>query len=297
MVGMESCGSAHYWARLFQSYGHKVKLIAPQFVKPFVKSNKSDKADDEAICEALQRPSMRFVSIKAVEQQDIQCLHRIRRRVVANRTAQVNQIRGLLMEYGIDMPQGRAKVRSRLSLILEDAENSLTIMFRGWLSELYDELVHMDERIATLDKQILQLAKCDENAQRLISIPGIGPMGATALVAAIGDINYFKNGRELSAWLGLVPRQHSTGGKDRLQGISKRGDVYLRKLIIHGARAVMICVNRKDDKRSRWATELAERRNKNIAAVAMANKMVRTAFALLKHKDVYRTGEIAINEI
>ena len=291
LVGMEACASAHYWARLLRSYGHEVKLMAPQFVKPYVKSNKNDQADAEAICEAVQRPNMRFVAIKEVEQQDIQSLHRIRSQVVGNRTAQVNQIRGLLMEYGIDIPKGRAQVRKRLPLILEDAENGLTIRFRALLSGLYDELVHLDDRIAVLNQEIDQLAQNDQRARRLMSIPGIGPMCATALVAAIGDIHMFKNGRELAAWLGLVPRQSSTGGKARLLGISKRGDVYLRQLLIHGARAVLQWVDAKEDSRSRWAKELMRRRNKNVAAVAMANKMVRTAYAVLKYEEDYRIDE------
>lgn len=287
LVGMKACASAHYWARLIRSYGHEVKLIAPQFVKPYVKSNKNDQADATAICEAVQRPTMRFVAIKEIEQQNVQSLHRIRSQVVSNRTAQVNQIRGLLMEYGIDIPQGRANVRSRLPLILEDADNGLTMQFRSWLLDLYNELVHLDDRITSLDKQIEQLARNDERAQRLMSIPGIGPMGATALIAAVGDINAFKNGRELAAWLGLVPRQSSTGGKARLLGISKRGDVYLRTLLIHGGRSVLRFVDRKQDPRSQWAQELLQRRNRNVAAVAMANKMVRTAYALLKHNTEY----------
>ena len=291
LVGMEACASAHYWARLLRSYDHEVKLIAPQFVKPYVKSNKNDQADAEAICEAVQRPNMRFVAIKEVEQQDIQSVHRIRSQVVGNRTAQVNQIRGLLMEYGIDIPKGRAQVRKRLPLILEDAENGLTIRFRALLSGLYDELVHLDDRIAELNQEIDQLAQNDHRARRLLSIPGIGPMCATALVAAIGDIHMFKNGRELAAWLGLVPRQSSTGGKARLLGISKRGDVYLRQLLIHGARAVLQWVDGKEDSRSRWAKELVQRRNKNVAAVAMANKMVRTAYAVLKYEEDYRIDE------
>lgn len=295
LVGMEACGSAHYWARLFRSYGHEVRLLAPQFVKPYVKSNKNDQADAEAICEAVQRPNMRFVAIKEIAQQDVQSLHRIRSQVVARRTAQVNQIRGLLLEYGIEIPQGRVNVCKRLPLILEDGENELSIRFRGWLSALYAELVHLDERIVKLDQQIGQFAKEDEGARRLMSIPGIGPLGATALVAAIGDITTFKNGRELAAWLGLVPRQSSTGGKPRLLGISKRGDVYLRKILIHGARAVLRCIDGKEDPRSLWAQALTKRRNKNVAAVAMANKMVRTAYAVLKHGEDYRsTGALPL---
>ena len=286
-VAMEACGSAHYWARLFESYGHNVSLIAPQFVKPYVKSNKNDAVDAEAICEAAQRPNMRYVAVKSVEQQDVQALHRMRQLAVEQRTAQVNQIRGLLLEYGVDIPQGRANVRRNLPDILENAENGLTMRFREALAVLYEELVHLDDRVGWYDKQIKQIAQTDECAQRLLTIPGIGPMIATGLLSAIGDINAFRNGRELAAWMGLVPRQHSTGGKERLLGISKRGDVYLRMLVIHGARSVMRVAHRKSDRISCWAVRLEQRRGKNIAAVAIANKMVRMAFALLKNEETY----------
>jgi transposase len=286
-VAMEACGGAHYWARLFESYGHTVSLIAPQFVKPYVKSNKNDAVDAEAICEAALRPNMRYVAVKSVEQQDVQALHRMRQLAVEQRTALVNQTRGLLLEYGIDIPQGRVSVRRRLPEILEDAENGLTIRFREALAGLYEELVHMDDRIGWYDNQLQQIAQTDDDARRLLTIPGIGPMIATALLSAIGDIHAFKNGRELAAWMGLVPRQHSTGGKQRLLGISKRGDIYLRMLVIHGARSVMRVVHRKSDRISCWAARLEQRRGKNIAAVAMANKMVRMAFALLKNKQNY----------
>jgi len=286
-VAMEACGSAHYWARTFRSYGHAVSLIAPQFVKPYVKSNKNDAADAEAICEAAQRPNMRFVAVKSVEQQDIQALHRMRQLAVEQRTAQVNQIRGLLLEYGIDIPQSRASVRRSVPEILEDAENRLSMRFREALAMLYDEMVHFDERIRWYDERIDRVAQMSEAARLLLTIPGVGPKIATALVAAIGDIHAFKNGRELAAWLGLVPRQHSTGGKARMLGISKRGDVYLRMLLIHGARSVMRFVHRRSDRISCWAARLEQRRGKNVATVAMANKMVRMAFALLKKGEVY----------
>jgi len=288
-IAMEACGSAHYWARLLHSYGHEVRLIAPQFVKPYVKSNKNDAADAEAICEAAQRPNMRFVAVKEIGQQDIQAIHRMRSLAVGRRTAQINQIRGLLLEYGIEIPAGRANLLKRLPEILEDADNGLTDLFREELFGLYGELRHLDERIAHYDKKIKQIARTDERMQRLQTIPGVGPMIATALLAAIGDIDAFKNGRELAAWLGVVPRQHSTGGKATLLGISKRGDVYLRQLIIHGARSILCTVDRKSDRTSRWAATLKVRRHKNIAAVAMANKMVRVAFALLKTGERYRT--------
>ncbi len=287
-IAMEACGSSHYWARLLQSYGHEVKLIAPQFVKPYVKSNKNDAADAEAICEAAQRPNMRFVAVKEVGQQDVQAIHRMRSLAVERRTAQINQIRGLLLEYGIEIPAGRSNLLKRLPEILEDAENGLTDLFREELFGLYGELRHLDERIAHYDEKIEKIAQADERMQRLQTIPGIGPKIATALLAAIGDIHAFKNGRELAAWLGLVPRQHSTGGKSTLLGISKRGDVYLRQLIIHGARSILRWVDRRTDRTSQWAAALKVRRHQNIAVVAMANKMVRIAFALLKKGETYR---------
>lgn len=295
LIGLESCGGSHYWARLFRSYGHTVKMIAPQFVKPFVKSNKNDRADAEAICEAIQRPNMRFVAIKEIEHQDIQSLHRIRSQVLANRTALVNQIRSLLHEYGINIPPGRRTVRRNVILVLEDADNGLTVPFRRWLFDLSDDLVRLDKRIETLDKEIQHIANSDERSRRLMQIPGIGPMCATALLAAVVDINHFRNGRELAAWLGLVPRQHSTGGKQTLLGISKRGDVYLRQLLVHGARAVVRMVEGKSDKRSIWLKNLLKRRHKNIATVAVANKMVRTAYALLKQGTDYQSTVVSIH--
>jgi transposase len=283
LVAMEACGSAHYWARLFRSYDHHVKLIAPQFVKPYVKSNKNDAADAEAICEAAQRPTMRFVSIKEIEQQDLQSLHRIRSMAVSSRTSLINQIRGLLREYGIEIAKDPKNVFVQLPLSLEDAENNLSVRFREYLSDLYEELKHLDERVQKYDQKIEQISVQDKNAKRLQTIPGIGPVVATALVAAIGSsVEHFKNGRELAAWLGLVPRQHSTGGRHQLLGISKRGDSYLRNLLIHGARSVLRHVDKKTDRRSVWVKSLLERRHKNIATVALANKMARTVFALLK---------------
>ena len=281
-IAMEACGSAHHWARLFRTFGHEVRLIAPQFVKPYVKSNKNDAADAEAICEAAQRPSMRFVAVKTVEQQDIQGIHRMRSLAVQQRTAQSNQIRGLLLEYGIEVAQGRAALQRRLPEILEDANNGLSARFRAALHGLAEELRHLNERVAHYDEQLEQIAQADAQARALMTIPGVAAKGATALLAAVGeDPRLLKNGRGLAAWLGLVPRQHSTGGRDRLLGISKRGDVYLRNLLIHGARAVLRCVERKEDRTSRWATALKARRHINIAVVAMANKIARIAYAVM----------------
>lgn len=290
IIGIEACGGANHWVRVFQKFGHTVHMIAPQFVKPFVKSNKNDAADAEAICEAVQRPSMRFVPAKSLEQQDIQSLHRIRSQAVARRTAQANQIRGLLMEYGLIIPQGLSYVRKSIPLLLEEADNGLTTLFRELLADLYEEMVHLDTRIKTLENKLDALCTQNEDCQRLRSIPGVGLLSATAMVAAIGDISTFKNGRELAAWLGLVPRQHSTGGKTTLLGISKRGDTYLRTLLIHGGRTVVRVANKHQDKRSTWVMKLEERRGKNISAVAVANKNARVAWALLSHKTTYQAS-------
>lgn len=294
LIGMEACGGAHYWARELQKLGHTVKLIAPQFVKPYVKSNKNDANDAEAICEAVARPNMRFVAIKTIAQQDIQAIHRIRSELVQQRTAKVNQIRGLLAEYGIVVGRRVDVLRNALPQLLEDAENGLTADFRVLLDGLKQDLVTLDERVDDLDKKIKTLATSNPAAKRLQQIPGIGPIIATALICAIGDGKQFQRGRDMAAWLGLTPRQHSSGGKDRLLGISKRGDAYLRTLLIHGARSALKVAGKKDDPRSRWLQNLCSRRNKNIAAVALANKNARIAWALLsKETDYLPEGEPA----
>lgn len=287
LIGLEACGGAHHWARTFTDFGRTVRMIAPQFVKPFVKSNKNDAVDAEAICEAVQRPSMRFVPAKHIEQQDIQSIHRVRSLLVARRTAQANQIRGLLLEYGIIIPKGIAYIRTRIPEILEDAENTLTALFRELLVELYEEMVHLDERVVILELKLQAISLQNKDCQRLLTIPGIGLLTATAMVAAVSDITAFKSGRELAAWLGLVPRQHSTGGKTTLLGISKRGDSYLRTLLIHGGRTVVRVAGKYQDKRNRWVSELDQRRGKNISAVAVANKNVRIAWALLSKNGIY----------
>ena len=292
LIGIEACSGSNYWVRVFERYGYTVRMISPQFVKPFVKSNKNDAADAEAICEAVQRPSMHFVPAKSVEQQDIQSLHRIRSQAVARRTAQANQIRGLLMEYGIIIPKGISYVRKEIPCILEDAMNELTFIFRELLCELYNEMVHLDERIEMLENKLKVICKENENCQRLLTIPGVGLLSATALVAAIGDISVFKSGRELAAWLGLVPRQHSTGGKPTLLGISKRGDTYLRTLLIHGGRTVVRVAEKYQDKQNQWIQRLEQRRGKNISAVAVANKNARIAWALLTNKTTFKTNMI-----
>lgn len=287
LIGMEACASAHFWASTLISLGHTVKLMAPQFVKPYVKTNKHDAADAEAICEVVTRPNMRFVPIKTPEQQAVLALHRIRQGFIKQRTAQANQIRGLLSEFGIIVPQGIHHLRQCLPGVLEDADNRLPSLFREQLSLLQNHMEYLFDIVATFDKQIEQCHQQNELCQRIGKIPGIGPITASALVATIGNANNFENGRQLAAWLGLVPRQHSSGGKQVLLGISKRGDTYLRTLLIHGARAVLQSVKRKQDGLSSWACRLLDRRNNNIAAVALANKNARIVWALLAKNQEY----------
>ena len=286
LVGMEACGSAHHWARKLQSFGHTVKLMAPQFVKPYVKTNKNDVADAEAICEAVARPNMRFVPIKTAEQQSVLSLHRARQGFVKARTAQGNQIRGLLSEYGIVMPQGIGHITKRLAEILEDGQNELPGQFRTLLQRLAENLKEMDRQVRELEREIKTWHRENEASRKLEKIPGIGALTASALAASVGNASCFTGGRQMAAWLGLVPRQHSTGGKQTLLGISKRGDTYLRMLLIHGARAVVRVCERKPDADT-WLKRLMGRRNKNIAAVALANKNARIAWALLRHDREY----------
>ncbi len=286
-IGMEACAGAHDWARKFALMGHEVKLIAPQFVKPYVKSQKNDANDAEAICEAVGRPNMRFVAVKTTAQQDMQAIHRIRSELVKSRTAKANQIRGLLAEYGEIVPLRIEQLRRAIPLLQEDATNGLTPLFRRLLEGLRQDLEELDRRIDEMDQEIATAAKEDPVVQRLQTVPGIGPITATALVAAAGDGTQFKRGRDLSAWLGLTPGQHSSGGKERLLGISKRGDSYLRTLLIHGARSVLRGAKNKDDPRSRWLTGLAARRHKNVATVALANKNARIVWALLTRGGSY----------
>jgi transposase len=285
---MEACSSAHYWARELSKLGHDVRLMAPQFVKPYVKSGKNDANDAEAICEAVGRPTMRFVAIKTVEQQVIQAEHRIRSRLVKSRTALTNEIRGFLAEFGVIVAKSLGPLRRALPELLEDAENGLPGDFRVLLMGLSEELRALDERIAAFDARIAQAAREDDRIKRLLEIEGIGPITASALVAAVGDATQFNNGRDMSAWFGLTPQQHSSGGKNRLGRISKRGDKYIRMLLVHGARAALKAAQNKDDGRSRWVKNLADRRNKNIATVALANKNARIAWSILSRGESYR---------
>lgn len=281
LIGMEACGGAHFWGRRLQAQGHTVRLMAPQFVKPYVKGNKHDAADAEAICEAVSRPSMRFVPIKNIEQQAVLSLHRARQGFVRARTAQANQIRGLLAEYGQIVPQGIHHLARRVPEILEDASNELPDTFRALLARLLEHLKDLDRQIKELELQITQWHRANELSRKLTAVPGIGPITASALVATVGDAKNFSNGRQLAAWLGLVPKQESSGGKTVLLGISKRGDVYLRTLLIHGARSVLWAARHRKESVDRWVQGLLERRNANVAAVAMANKTARIVWALL----------------
>ena len=296
LVGIEACGSAHHWARKMQTMGHTVRLMAPQFVKPYVKTNKNDAADAEAICEAVGRPNMRFVPIKNVEQQAFLALHRVRQGFVKARTAQGNQIRGLLAEFGIIIPQGINNIGSRVPELIEDAGNELPGVFCILVQRLLDHLKEIDRQVDELEAQIQAWHRNSGLSTKIAQVPGIGPISASALVASIGDAKNFDNGRQLAAWLGLVPKQHSTGGKFNFLSISKRGDTYLRTLLIHGARSVIYHAAKKPESCS-WVSAVVNRRNKNVAAVALANKNARIVWALLAHDRRYETDYTRVVEV
>jgi transposase len=294
-IAMEACSGSNYWSRQFKLRGHEVKLISPQYVKPFVKTNKTDANDAQAICEASLRPSMYFVPTKSIEQQDIQSLHRIRERLINSRTRLVNQTRGILAEYGIVIPKGIYQLHKELPIILEDAENELTMMAREFLSELKDELSELDEKIKGYNEKLDTVFRNNDLCKKISKIEGVGPIIATAMVSSVGDVTVFKNGRQMSAWLGLVPRQNSSGDKKMLFGISKRGDSYLRKLLIHGSRSVVHRAKNKTDRRSCWINDLVARRGSNKACVAVANKNVRLICAVMKKKGEYMADELYLS--
>lgn len=290
-VGLEACCGAHFWAREIEKLGHSVGLISPRHVKPFVINNKTDAADARAICEVVGRPSTRFVTVKTVDQQDLSAWHTIRERLIKNRTALANQIRGLLSEYGLVFPQGINSLRKHLPAIIEDQQNDLSVVARDFFSDLYLELYDAGQRIKQLDVKIKIIAKTNKACKRLMTIPGIGPLTSTALVAHIGDGKHFKNGRALAAYLGLTPKEYSSGGKHKRLGITKRGNVYLRKLLIQGARIISRlwtnCTNTDNDPRKKWIKGVSERRGKFVAAVAQANKTARIAWAVLARGEEY----------
>ena len=287
-VGMEACTGAHEWARRLQALGHDVRLIPAQYVKAYVQGNKNDYNDARAIAEAVTRPRMRFVAVKSVAQQDQQALLRLRAAGVAERTALCNRLRGFLAEYGLVLPKGVGNLRKRLPELLEDAQNGLTPAFRRMLEREAQKLREMDEHLAFYDRLLAEQARENEAVRRLQSIPGYGPVVASAFEAAVGNGQAYRRGRDVSAALGLVPKQHSSGGKDVLLGISKRGDGYLRSLLVHGARAVLSRAERKDDRLSRWALRIKAERGANKAAVAVANKLARIGWAVLRHRSTYQ---------
>ena len=291
LVGMEACASSEYWARTIESLGHTVRRIHPCYVKAYPLGAKNDANDAAAICEAVQRPNMRFVPHKSPEQVDIQCVHRIRQGYIRSRTALINQIRGLLGEYGIVMPQGASHVRIHLPALIAAEGSALSGLMRRNFAWLYDTLCFLDQKIAEQDGILKTIAKENEACKRLTQIPGIGVITATALLTLAGVASNFKNGREFAAFLGLVPRQNSTGGKTKLFGISKRGDNYIRTLLVHGARAVLrsLTIGRMAQGRhSKWLAELVARRGTKRACVGLANKTARIAWSLLAHGTEYK---------
>ena len=288
LVGMEACGRAHYWARELSAQGHEVRLIPPQYVRPFLKTNKHDAADAEAITEALVRPTMRFAPIKSVDQQAVLMLHRSREILVKQRTMLINAVRGHCSELGMTASQGASRVNDLLEIIANPDDARLPTFAREALGVLMAQLQAVKEAIRTLERKLQAWHRSQQASQRLTTIPGVGVITATALVATIGDGSQFKSGRHLSAWLGLVPRQHSSGGKSRLGRISKRGDGYIRRLRVHGARAVLRWQRGTPKKPSPWIGELLARRPTNVVLVAMANKTARTVWAMMsKQQDFH----------
>ena len=288
LIAMEACGSGHHWGRVLQRFGHEVKLIAAQFVRPFVKTNKTDAADAEAIWEAVQRPGMRFVAVKSEEQQAVLSLHRIRQQCVKVRTMQAHQVRGLLYEFGVVVPKGwRALLAQAGPLLADETRCPVPELVRRELMTQLEGLRTVTTRIGELERQIGSWQRRESECQRIAAVPGVGKLTATAVVATVGDARMFRSGREFAAFLGLVPRQSGTGGRVKLLGISKRGDPYLRTLLIHGARAVLNHQSRAGRTLDPWMKELLSRRPKNVAIVALANKMARTIWALMVHRRAF----------
>jgi len=295
LIGMEACSGAHFLGRALRAQGHDVRLMPAQYVKPYVQTNKSDYIDAEAIAEAVQRPRMRFVPIKTEEQLDLQALHRVRERWVMRRTAVVNQVRSLLLERGLTVPKGRRHLNQALPRILEDAELPLSGSFRVLLAQLKLELEQLAARIAQIDAVIEQEARENEACQRLTTIPGVGPVTATALIGAIGNGSAFGKGRDLSTWMGIVPGEFTTGGKQKLLGISKRGNKYLRRLFVQGARSVLQQRDKQAPGLSLWLAQLLASKHQNVVVVALANKLVRIAWAVLCKDESYRAPVLAVS--
>ena len=292
VMAMEACCGAHHLGRILRDHGHQVRLMSPEYVRPYVKAQKNDDRDAEAIAEAATRPTMRFVDLKSAEQLDIQSLHRVRDRLVGERTALMNQLRAVLLERGITVPQGRRKLEQHLAVLLEGEELRLSLRVRSLVEDMRAEWGELDRRIEALDDEFAAQAKTDDAARRLASIPGIGVLNATALAAAVGNVATFAHGRDLAAWLGLVPRQMTTGGKPRLLGISKRGNKYLRKRLVHGARAALPSLSASMTPIGEWLRGLLERAHKNTVIVALANKLARIVWAVLRHGGTYNAAAV-----
>lgn len=295
LVGVEACATAHYWAREIAALGHEVRLMPPHYVKAYVKRGKNDAADAEAICEAVTRPTMRFVGLKSAEQQSILMLHRTRELLVRQRTMLVNAIRGHMAEFGIVARVGLPQIKELLAVIADPADTRLPPGARACLESLARQFLSLHEEIGVADKRLHAWHRSSELSQRLATIPGIGPVTASALAASITDPEVFRSGREMAAWIGLVPRQNSTGGKQRLGKISKQGDQYLRWLLVAGAMSVIRHAQRKDTANQPWLDDLMARRPTKVAAVALANKMARIAWVLLRHGGTYRQPMVTAN--
>jgi len=289
IIGMEACCGAHHLGRLFANLGHKVRLMSPEYVRPYIKAQKNDDRDAEGIAEAATRPTMRFVDLKSQEQLDLQTLHRSRDRLVAERTALINQVRAILMERGIIVPQSKRALEKHLAAVTDGSDDAtaLSPRIRMLVLDARAQWQELDRRIAAFDAEFAAFVKESEDARRLVTIPGVGVMIASALIAAIGKGESFEHGRDLAAWLGLVPRQSTTGGRPRLLGVSKRGNTYLRTLLIHGARAALPHVAERDTPLGRWAKGLLARAHHNVAVVALANKLARIAWAVLRRGDKF----------
>jgi transposase len=290
LVGLEACAAAHYWARELTKLGHEVRLMPPQYVRAYVKTNKHDAADAEACCEAVQRPGMRFVSVKGEDQQSLLMLHRVREQLLKQRTATINALRAHLAEFGIVAAQHRTGLRELLTVVADPEDRRVPPLARELLQVLAEHLRGLNERMAELDRRLVEAARGDAACARLAAVPGIGPVIATALVATVGDARAFASGRHLAAWAGLVPRQHSSGGKERLLGISKRGDSYLRRQLMHGARALVKVSKGREGKPWAWIDGLLARRPFNVVVAAVANKLARIAWALLSRGEDYRAA-------
>ena len=292
IIGMEACSGSHHWAREFTKLGHDVRIMASKFVIPYRQNEKNDANDAEAICEAASRPKTRFVSVKSEEQQAVLCLHRIRQGAIKDRTARINRLRGLLSEFGIIMPKGRYPAQNAITGILEDAENGLPMLARELLDDLWQSIQDLNQQILKHDRKLYQLANQMEQAKRLLSIPGIGEVTATAVVATVNDAKHFESSRSFSAWIGLVPKQYTTGGVARLGRISKRGEKHIRTCLIHGARAVIANCKNKTDRTSLWIKDLVERRGFKRATVALAAKNARLIWALLQSGKEYQVDYV-----